>query len=73
MDGIYIEGLTEIEVESVEDCLELMNKGEKNRVVRETHMNVKSSRSHSIFQILIEEIFPKNKSYRVHYHINLEN
>lgn len=28
-------------------------------------MNIKSSRSHTIFQLLIEEIFPATKSYRV--------
>lgn len=41
-----------------------MQKGEKNRVVRQTTMNVKSSRSHTLFQLLIEEVFPSNKSYR---------
>jgi kinesin family protein 5 len=29
-------------------------KGVKNRVVRQTSMNAKSSRSHSIFQLLVE-------------------
>lgn len=36
------------------DCLELMKRGEKNRIIRTTSMNVKSSRSHTIFQILLE-------------------
>lgn len=27
-------------------------------------MNVKSSRSHTLFQLLIEEVFPSNKSFR---------
>jgi centromeric protein E len=65
-DGIYVEGLTEEQVETVEDCLEYMKKGEKNRVVRHTHMNIKSSRSHTVFQLLIEEVFPAKKTYRVH-------
>ena len=64
-DGIYVEGLNEIEVNDVDHCLELMQRGEHNRVVRHTQMNVKSSRSHTIFQLLIEEVFPMNKSYRV--------
>jgi centromeric protein E len=64
-DGIYIEGLNEILVDDVDQCLELMKKGEKNRTVRQTYMNVKSSRSHTIFQLLIEEVFPSKKSYRV--------
>lgn len=31
-----------------------MRTGEKNRNIRSTHMNNKSSRSHTIFQIMIE-------------------
>lgn len=41
-----------------------MQNGEKNRIVRQTSMNVKSSRSHTLFQLLIEEVFPSSKSYR---------
>lgn len=48
-----------------EECLGLMKRGEGNRRVRQTEMNVKSSRSHTVFQLLIEEVFPKQKSYRV--------
>lgn len=64
-DGIYVEGLNEVEATDIEHCLELMQRGERNRIVRQTHMNVKSSRSHTIFQLLIEEVFPSSKSYRV--------
>ena len=53
-DGIYVEGLNEVEVKDINHCLELMQKGERNRMVRQTSMNVKSSRSHTIFQLLIE-------------------
>jgi hypothetical protein len=31
-----------------------MKRGEKNRFIRQTSMNAKSSRSHTIFQVLIE-------------------
>ena len=31
-----------------------MTRGEKNRIIRHTSMNAKSSRSHTIFQILLE-------------------
>ena len=48
----------------MDECLELMQKGEKNRIVRQTHMNIKSSRSHTLFQLLVEEVFPAKKSYR---------
>ena len=64
-DGIYVEGLNEVVVEDPEQCLELMRRGESNRIVRQTHMNAKSSRSHTIFTLLIEEVFPSKKSYRV--------
>ena len=30
-------------------------------------MNNKSSRSHTIFTLLIEEVFPSKKSYRVNF------
>lgn len=63
-DGIYVEGLNEVEALDVDHCLELMQNGEKNRIVRQTSMNIKSSRSHTLFQLLIEEVFPNSKSYR---------
>lgn len=57
-DGIYVEGLCEVEVHCLEDCVQWMQRGEKNRVVRQTRMNIKSSRSHTLFQLLVEETFP---------------
>lgn len=64
-DGIYVQGLTEVEVSDFDECVACMQKGEKNRAVRQTYMNIKSSRSHTIFQLLIEEVFPSSKSFRV--------
>jgi len=52
--GIYVDGLTEYVVTNMKDCLLLLKRGEKNRVKRSTKMNISSSRSHSIFQLLIE-------------------
>ena len=37
-----------------DDCLELLSQGIKNRIIRQTSMNAKSSRSHSIFQLVLE-------------------
>jgi len=54
IEGIFVEGLTEYSMNTAEDCLVLMRRGEKNRITRPTLMNAKSSRSHTIFQILIE-------------------
>lgn len=61
-DGVYVgficgnnlEGLTEYSVGSYIDCCHLLRRGESNRAVRSTYMNAKSSRSHTIYQILFE-------------------
>lgn len=52
---IYVQGLSEYIVKSVSDTLLLLNTAEENRAIRETNMNQYSSRSHSIFQILVEQ------------------
>ena len=52
--GIYVEGLSEYAVRSGPDCLSLLQCGEETRAVRATHMNQVSSRSHSVFQLLLE-------------------
>jgi kinesin family protein 3/17 len=54
-NGIYVEGLSEYAVRNVNDCLNLLQCGEQNRAVRATHMNQVSSRSHSVFQLLLEQ------------------
>ncbi|OWZ13917.1 Kinesin [Phytophthora megakarya] len=54
-NGIYVEGLSEYAVRGVSDCLQLLQCGEQNRAVRSTHMNQVSSRSHSVFQLLLEQ------------------
>lgn len=52
---IYVQGLSEYCVKSVDDCMELLRIAEENRAIRETYMNQFSSRSHSIFQIFLEQ------------------
>lgn len=52
---IYVQGLSEYIVKSVGDTLHLLRIAEENRAIRETNMNQYSSRSHSIFQILVEQ------------------
>lgn len=49
MQGIYVEGLSEYVVQDEFDCLNLLKRGERNRIKRATKMNIKSSRSHSLF------------------------
>ena len=56
--GIFINNITEIELKSIEQIKNLLNKGNKNRTTEETEINITSSRSHAILQILI---YKKNK------------
>lgn len=51
---VYVENLTEIVVSSFQDVLQLMMKGLANRHVSSTQMNLESSRSHSIFTLIVE-------------------
>ena len=51
---IYVQGLSEYNVKSVQDTMQLLKIAEENRAIRETNMNLFSSRSHSIFQIQCE-------------------
>ncbi|KAH9297368.1 hypothetical protein KI387_029050 [Taxus chinensis] len=52
--GIFVAGLREEIVNSPEQVFELVELGEANRHVGETNMNVRSSRSHTIFRMVIE-------------------
>ncbi|PKU83466.1 kinesin-like protein KIN-7L [Dendrobium catenatum] len=52
--GVYVAGLREEIVNSADQVLELIKLGEANRHVGETNMNVRSSRSHTIFRMVIE-------------------
>ena len=54
IQGIFVEGLAEFVVQSEDDCFNLLARGDKNRAVRETRFNHHSSRSHTIFQMLLE-------------------
>lgn len=52
---IYVQGLSEYNVKSVADTMQLLRIAEENRTVRQTYMNEFSSRSHSIFQLFVEQ------------------
>ena len=52
--GIFVNNLSEITVTNMEKAMQLLNKGENNRIIAETKLNEKSSRSHTIFKINIE-------------------
>eukprot|EP01138_Halocafeteria_seosinensis_P006256 gb/GECG01006397.1/.p1 GENE.gb/GECG01006397.1/~~gb/GECG01006397.1/.p1 ORF type:complete len:893 (+),score=173.61 gb/GECG01006397.1/:1-2679(+) len=52
--GVYVKDLTQKTVDTVEGMEALMDKGNEHRTVGSTLMNQFSSRSHSIFSIVIE-------------------
>ncbi|CZT01123.1 probable kinesin heavy chain [Rhynchosporium graminicola] len=53
--GVYVKGLLEIYVSSVQEVYEVMRRGGNSRAVAATNMNAESSRSHSIFVITITQ------------------
>ncbi|KAG7377311.1 hypothetical protein PHYPSEUDO_011868 [Phytophthora pseudosyringae] len=54
-DGtVYVKELTEVVVRDVQSMNNVMNRGFKNRTVGATLMNEGSSRSHSIFTVVVE-------------------
>ena len=53
-EGVFMPGCTEVEVNTVEEVIDLMDKGSKNRSASHTKMNAASSRSHSIVMISVE-------------------
>ena len=53
--GVYVKGLLEIYVSSVQEVYEVMRRGGTARAVAATNMNQESSRSHSIFVVTITQ------------------
>lgn len=53
--GVYVKGLTEEYVSSAEEVYEVMRQGSGARAVASTNMNQESSRSHSIFAIVVTQ------------------
>jgi len=51
--SMYVHGAVEVEVKSPEEALETFYRGQKQRRVAETQLNIESSRSHSIFNIRV--------------------
>ncbi|CAL1272770.1 unnamed protein product [Larinioides sclopetarius] len=54
-EGVRVVNLTEVPVESVEDAFVTLEKGSSLRHTSATAKNVKSSRSHAIFSVYIEQ------------------
>ena len=53
-DGPAVKGLTYMTLNSVEEALRIMSAGEKRRHMGATNMNERSSRSHTVLQIVLE-------------------
>ncbi|KAJ8763372.1 hypothetical protein K2173_002255 [Erythroxylum novogranatense] len=60
--GVYVENLSEFEVQSVSDIIKLLMQGSLNRKVAATNMNRESSRSHSVFTCVIESRWEKDST-----------
>ncbi|XP_031256347.1 kinesin-like protein KIN-12C [Pistacia vera] len=58
--GVYVENLTEYNVTTVNDVLDLLLEGAANRKMAATNMNSESSRSHSVFTCIIESQWEKD-------------
>ena len=59
--GVTLAGATEITVESVEEVMNLLVQGNKQRTTEATNANQTSSRSHAVFQIYLS-IAPKARN-----------
>ncbi|KAK9480988.1 P-loop containing nucleoside triphosphate hydrolase protein [Lipomyces japonicus] len=53
--GVYVKGLSEIYVSSVDEVYDVMRQGAASRAVASTNMNQESSRSHSIFAVVVSQ------------------
>ncbi|KAI3465239.1 hypothetical protein Pfo_021902 [Paulownia fortunei] len=60
--GVFVAGLREEIVISADQVLNLIQLGEANRHFGDTNMNARSSRSHTIFRMVIESKGKDNKS-----------
>ena len=63
--GVYVEGLTEAVCGNSEELNQMMWEGMRNRHVGCTSMNKESSRSHSVFTIMIESKTMKDGLWNV--------
>merc|ERR1740138_198349 len=69
--GIYVKDLTEIVAEDAKKLEDMLEQGQKNRAVSSTMMNATSSRSHSIFTIMVHQKDEEDTSRNVFAKLNL--
>ena len=53
--GVYVKGLLEVYVSSVDEVYEVLRRGGQSRAVSATNMNAESSRSHSILVVTVTQ------------------
>lgn len=55
-DGrVFVEGLTEVQIKSLDDLSKTLNRGDNNRVTKSTNCNATSSRSHAVLIITLSQ------------------
>lgn len=69
--GVYVKGLQEIVVDSSEKLQSIIDQGMGCRTVASTQMNADSSRSHSVFVILIHQKDAEDETKNVFAKVNL--
>ena len=69
--GIFVEGQSEYAVSNAADCYTLLKRGEASRITRQTRSNIHSSRSHTIFQLLVEANKPNARGMLMRGKLNL--
>ncbi|KAA0154797.1 hypothetical protein FNF27_03476 [Cafeteria roenbergensis] len=63
VSGPHVKGLTEEVVLSYDRVIEILRVGERNRHVTSTRLNMASSRSHTLFRMVIEAAFPHGDAF----------
>eukprot|EP01105_Mastigella_eilhardi_P017245 TRINITY_DN3966_c0_g1_i1.p1 TRINITY_DN3966_c0_g1~~TRINITY_DN3966_c0_g1_i1.p1 ORF type:complete len:1352 (+),score=414.45 TRINITY_DN3966_c0_g1_i1:390-4058(+) len=53
--GVYVDGQTEIYVSNMNEVMDVLKIGQSNRSIAETSMNQQSSRSHSVFLLVVSQ------------------
>lgn len=61
-EGVFLSGLNWMDVFNVQDCMNYLSIGDKNRSIAFTNMNAQSSRSHAVFMLKVEKRIKKDLS-----------
>jgi len=53
--GVIVQGASERQVETLDECIKIMDEGTERKTIAATKMNPKSSRGHTVFKLTIEK------------------